>query len=968
MPERQTPSYTPMRRLEPEQVRSSAPDMSALGVMAVPANLAWNMAVNPGGPMSPFRNEIQASGMQQGPVGQSMMSFQAAMREQRDMESLRKSSAQADKQKMTALATSAARMFGGKGPDGKPFDAEAFGEKLGGTAGDFLNSQAGQMLMNLHPAIEDALAPGGLAQSFSKRMYQAGMTAQTSPGKFGMSTSDVAEVERDLMKKTAPGGIVNQGVTRGFSTREMGEVAIGMSSRGALSMTQDKSKITDQILGMTGALGAMKDLMGRPDAPVNELMQALDDMFGGGVQTMPAARMEQLVSNATSLGRTMKLTGLQMQQLYKQGGNQAQAYGVDSQLGSMAMEDALIRGHAAGGGTKSVEPGVRFGVMNDQQRVEAAMDIKMRALGSENTKQVAIAMKMSELNPEFGTPSMRATLKKIKAGQGGSLTEAELTELNQASSEQNLREAAAKAGITESTYNNIADNKDVLNETIANNRIGDIDVPSLMAGAKAQVSKALLGDQNIQKLGIKTEAEANQLVTHLLDTEDKSLAGQRAQLKTSPLMAGKSDAEIEQVRIAIDTKYKKYGGMTADTAIDMGGKGARERTKALRDKTELEGEMNTAFAKAGIGQGPGGMAGLWQNAIRSMASSGASTPASKVLADTFGFVAKGDALKALSTGKPGELLKDVTEQYKKIAENTEKIVKLRREGLEISKDDADAIKKNADEVKRLEDETAGAQTKMKEGADKLKPYEGLIDPERAALSDELGMASANTMAVIGGGSTTELLKHVTGIGDTAKTHLERVATLYGGKDSQIYKDVDEKYKKVEIARRELVDIQNDTTKGVTQESRKKRMDEKALEIAELQKGITAVVESGRAAETAKIIKEGGETPATPEAAPAAPAAPGIPATAPAAAGGQSQGDVQDVQDKKNYAATQNEGWNAKPKAITPEPAPKKKADGSGGKTTEIAASVVDGNTGIERATWKIIASTTGSPAAVPMAS
>ena len=254
-----------------------------------------------GGIPGTFANRMMlGNGMVPGPMAGSASRFYTGMRQMRDMREMAGKSTAQDQAKWEPLVQRWVAAKGYKGDELKAITNDVSGLIAGG-----INNPMAQQVMQMFGLDEDMLAPGGLSQSFSSRMYMAGMGAKTGPGDGQqLSTKDVDAISVELKRRMGEG----RKFTRGSTTKDFGEIAIGMAERGLMQFGQSPEQTVEKMSEMNQTLRAMADMMGTPDAPMRQMFVELEKIFGAGLKTISPAKMKQMVQEADALAQTIGMT------------------------------------------------------------------------------------------------------------------------------------------------------------------------------------------------------------------------------------------------------------------------------------------------------------------------------------------------------------------------------------------------------------------------------------------------------------------------------------------------------------------------------------------------------------------------------------------------------------------------------------------------------------------------------------
>lgn len=718
---------------------------------------AWNTFMAPGGALSIPDMMFGRSNMQMGPSTGSASSYYLAQRQQADLSKLRQLSEAQDLQRTQAVTRGIVNMQGYGGTDAqKDAMAKDMASKWVGLAG------AGSMF--LPEEMEDMLAPGGLTSSFSQRMYLAGTRARPMPGRYGLGVKDINEISKELESKFRDAnGVEDRGFTRGFSMREFGNTAIQLSSRGLLDMsegdkqgpggkiTSQKQRITKQVKEYVNAMDAMKDLLGNPNAPVDELMSSLDEMFGGGLKSMPAAKMEQLVDNARQLGQVNNLTNKQIYDTYRLGAIQAKGYGMHGEMGAIATEQSL-RANAADNNNWSAGQAtgeVMLQRKSDEERMASLQELSLRAVGSDSMQRAAAMIRLSDSSSKGFTGPLGGLVAKMKAG---TMTPADTAQLAAITKESGtFWNVIKKQNISREIFNATMADTTGLQNTVVQHNLGSVALDMVAENYSQRAGKALAGasmkGSELYKVGVR-ENTARRLSDYMLTAQDKSEAGLVAHLQKykgfNRPISEKEAMGLHSIVRGRMTSAAEGSGQSYEDILRMSSPGGRA---AVANRMALDNIFDTAFRDAGVGRGPGGAKGLLQNTLKSLAGAKEGSSISDVLAGISGGVSKQQIEKVLANPEVKRKIDEYQKTYTEIEKIQAEISKIKEKGKDITVKETEELKKQEEKVKSLH------ETYKKQVVD-LTKYQGLLTPELAAAQDSAELISGK-LERVGRGTSKE---------------------------------------------------------------------------------------------------------------------------------------------------------------------------------------------------------------------
>jgi len=282
------------------------------------------------------------------------------------------------------------------------------------------------MVGQVAPGIVDALhGPKGSASVMVDNMYRGGKYRLDSisglPGMTPESLSTLSQaVERNLYGSPEQiarmqgigmgelGGIFDESARRGYLPRSLSimsresqlralsaagegdvEALRGLDSAALGKKIQqfDANRITGRLKELSGSVSAMKELfgsLGQPDAPLNQIMNALEAITQNKLASMPAARVEQLVRQTKA---TMETTGIgldAMQMLIADSANYGDRLGLDRSLAIQSGQGAALYGAAYKNAFGSSF--TAFGASSTEVMMKKDALLRQNAAGSEQAR------------------------------------------------------------------------------------------------------------------------------------------------------------------------------------------------------------------------------------------------------------------------------------------------------------------------------------------------------------------------------------------------------------------------------------------------------------------------------------------------------------------------------------------------------------------------------------------------------
>lgn len=218
--------------------------------------------------------------------------------------------------------------------------------------------------------------PGGSAEDFSKYMFLASQLMRKDAQSFGLGlpVQDAETMTRQLLTFFAPvPGQVDLLQTRGVPLQDIGQMAATLTSYGLLKsdigqenvdqvarqlglnvqqLTSGEmrrlrdvtraSNIGEQLKAYADVIGTMREIMGDVNAPIPSILEHLQRITGGSMQTMTPERIRSMLNELRETARASSVTMDTMMLLAQSGADLARQMGSSGKLGAQfAMSGAL---------------------------------------------------------------------------------------------------------------------------------------------------------------------------------------------------------------------------------------------------------------------------------------------------------------------------------------------------------------------------------------------------------------------------------------------------------------------------------------------------------------------------------------------------------------------------------------------------------------------------------------------------
>lgn len=180
----------------------------------------------------------------------------------------------------------------------------------------------------------------------------------------------------------------------------------------------DTTRISRTVRNYASAISAVRDIfgdMGRPNAPMSELVAGLEALTMGQMGQIDPARMGMMARQTYNLSRQTGVTMQNAMMLQQHAGSRAQALGMEPIFAIQAAQGGLgfggayrAQGHAAHAG---------WGVFNSDQMQQMDTNLRVQASGSHMANRMAVAMRLADQSGGFQAGSEADKyVKSIRSG------------------------------------------------------------------------------------------------------------------------------------------------------------------------------------------------------------------------------------------------------------------------------------------------------------------------------------------------------------------------------------------------------------------------------------------------------------------------------------------------------------------------------------------------------------------------
>lgn len=611
------------------------------------------------------------------------------------MQASMSAAAESDQQQYVALLRGMAAAAGVSWTDDRERAARAMAQDMG---------KISPMLAQIMPDTFDRMHGGrGSAVIMAQGMF-AGGRYRLDPvtGMLGMSGDSVTQVNRELYDRLyGPGADLT--AMRGLGAGRAGQLFDEMSRRGmmprALSRPEqlreiaardlrgrgadtdaeamanaigelrdlaspqleakirqlEASRVGDRVKSMAGAVAAMKDVfgeMGRPDAPMSELIEGLQVLTQGGLATMTPGRVEGLVRDAANLARRTGMGMDNMTMLMATAAQRADAMGLDRGFGVTAGLQAAAFGSAY---ANTVGGAPAWGRGDRERMVAIDSQLRLNAADSQVANQLAATVRLGrDVGFKEGSEA-DAAYRAVQAGQKTYTFEGQTRSVyaDPGRWRDVMAAGGVDAGLAAAYRGQTAFNQKTVDDAgltgLARELQADVDVaPRLnrayqraarQAGITDPALLGLLGDSAAAGLLGDLPAEALQDPARVAEF----LAGRAGVAANDPRMEQVRRAallgwgEVEQM---VKTNPRLRGYKSADQFVMSHRRGTHRETAAQVEEAQQESRLQSALA--GMGSG-----GPLERLVDAVAGATPDTPFADLAKATLGWIPEGEVGKRL---------------------------------------------------------------------------------------------------------------------------------------------------------------------------------------------------------------------------------------------------------------------------------------------------------------------------------
>lgn len=588
-----------------------------------------------------------------------------------------------------------------------------------------------------------------------------------------------------------------------------------------LLTTVDAGKYKGRIENMTKAVSAMRDIFGdagNANAPIAELMQALDQLTQGGLANKSPGQLEQLVRKTNYLAKSAGVSMDVVMGLTAQGGGIADRFGLDRSFVPQMLQSSLAFGGAASNLGLFGTPA--WGASNKEKLTLMHQQLGLSAAASPNANRINTLLRMNELGLiDKSTPEGKELARLAEAAKNG---DSAALANSAVMDDVKFGKMAKGAGIDNFTFQSLLGARDANQEYGNKYNVGKLTTNMQYATDIAPVMQAAFGGQLVAMLQNAGVADANVVSNKIgarvaealrnMDPKDRSDPAKRnevmgkilqdatrAELAAAGVDRTKIDAlsEDRAMRAAaeggwgvFDRSQRRYGRSAEDTLRLYDPRTLAQMSQLERDAAI---DAQTASALAGAGS-----AGPMRNFVDAIREAGPNESLEKILYKTIGGT---EAKYATAGGKNVTAIAAAYMEAQKLlasADNTETGTKQRQranailEGLTNGKLDAAKAK-----------ELAGGNDTIAKGLEQSARYGGFGNSLRevgvdASAAPASYLSDKQLMDVLPADKVREQLAAISGIGATANDALKEVFS--GGREVQGARAIRSRNELLQLAR------------------------------------------------------------------------------------------------------------------------------------------------------------------------
>ncbi len=429
----------------------------------------------------------------------------------------------------------------------------------------------------------------GSALVMAQAMHRAGQQViDPTTGRMGMRGETAGKMTQQIfdslygpgatveaMKGISAGGagaLYEELVRRGMTDRSIGTMRTGGTpgawgstpAREEMLIAHDASKAAARIKSMAGAVSAMKDIFGESgnaNAPMAQLMQALDQLTQGGLATMAPGKIEQMLRRTKYLAKSAGVTMEAVMGLTAGGAATADRLGVDRMFVPQMLQQTLAFG--AGLNATGLLSDPAWGASNKEKLSLMHQQLGLSAAASPNINRINALLRMSDQDLiDTSTPQgkrLAALAAAARRGDSAALAGSEVTD------DVAFRKLAEGAGMNGYVFQSILGARDANQEFGFKHNTGKLGLGMQYATDVTPAVRASFGNQVLGILNQNGVADAQKISDKVGDRVAKALRNDATiRLMADPKSRAKELGRIMKDATKAELMASGMGEATAD--------------------------------------------------------------------------------------------------------------------------------------------------------------------------------------------------------------------------------------------------------------------------------------------------------------------------------------------------------------------------------------------------------------------
>ena len=181
----------------------------------------------------------------------------------------------------------------------------------------------------------------------------------------------------------------------------------------------DSERVKRSLKAYIDAVGAVKDIfgdMGRPNAPMSELISALEALTQGGVGQIDSGKLNMMVRNTQELARQSGMSIDQAMAIQQHAAGRAEQLGISPLHAIQAAQGSMAWGSAFRAQGGAAQPA--WGRFNADQMQQLDANLRVQAASSQAANRLAVMMRLRESAGGFEEGSTaEAMAQAVMAGE-----------------------------------------------------------------------------------------------------------------------------------------------------------------------------------------------------------------------------------------------------------------------------------------------------------------------------------------------------------------------------------------------------------------------------------------------------------------------------------------------------------------------------------------------------------------------